>query len=672
MAASCARLSAFGAQSLLHSISSPSLSSLSTGALRGYPLATNLIGASRTIASTPSTANSYSSTTNGSRGFSQPSPTLPYEPLESSSQGKSITAELFGTPLKALSSTPSVAPTLSRGSSRSTLEALLNETRDPTSGLIDPRNSYSPPHVVTVTARRGNTIVSVSDSAGRTLCVRSAGKVGFKKANRGTPDAAYAVCLDIVEKLSDVPMTGGVALRLSGFGPGRDQSARAFRAAGWRLVRVEDVTPDDALNFFDPFKEASEMKVLLLENINEKGVEVLRQAGFRIETEKKSLTEEELIARIPTVHVLGIRSKTKITKRVLQYAQNLIAVGAFGIGTNQIDLETCTAMGIVVFNSQGGSTRSVAELVLANVFALARRIGDSNNLMHNKRWVKTSTGSHTIHGKTLGIVGYGKIGSTAGMMAESLGMNVVYYDAFPMRPKGNARMMPSVVDVLSRSDFITLHVPATKDTDGMIGAEQLAACKKGACIINTSRGSVIHLPSLVSSIRSGHLGGAAIDVFTNEPSTNDASFESIVQGVPNVILTPHVGGSTEEAQEAIGEEVATKLVGYVNMAGTHGSVNMANVEGSRHPENEHVFRLVNVHKNVPGVLKVVYVYLGSFSYLIADVELRSPTELESLHARLCSIPEVVRTRVLHWIPSERSRTPSIREGETEADEPASE
>ncbi|KXS16131.1 hypothetical protein M427DRAFT_301476 [Gonapodya prolifera JEL478] len=469
--------------------------------------------------------------------------------------------------------------------------------------------------------------------------------------------------------------------------------------AAWVLETVHGAAHhNDTSNFFDPFKEASEMKVLLLENVNERGIEVLKSAGFRVESEKKSLTEDDLIARIPHVHVLGIRSKTKITRRVLEHAHNLIAIGAFGIGTNQIDLEAATAMGIAVFNSQGGSTRSVAELVVANIFALARRIGDSNTLMHSKRWikvsmiiislhicsngpVKSSTGSRTVQGKTLGVVGYGKIGSTAGAMAEALGMNVVYYDAFPMRPKGNARMMPTVLDVLSVSDFITLHVPATKDTDGMIGAEQLAACKKGACIINTSRGS-IHLPSLVSSIRAGHLGGAAIDVFTNEPSTNDAPFETELQGCPNVILTPHVGGSTEEAQQAIGEEVAARLVAYVNMAATHGSVNLANVEGSQHPENEHVFRLVNVHKNVPGVLRQINQILadvnierqtsasrGAFSYLLADVELRSPTELESVHARLCSIPEVVRTRVLHWIPIERSRTPSLRDGDLE-DDPA--
>ncbi len=440
----------------------------------------------------------------------------------------------------------------------------------------------------------------------------------------------------------------------------------------------------DVAHLFDPFKENSEIKVLLLEGVNAAGIGMLQKAGYNIETNPKSLSEEELIKKIPEVHILGIRSKTKITKNVLAAAKNLIAIGCFCIGTNQVDLETCSSLGIPVFNSQGGSMRSVAELVIANVFALARRLGDSNNQLHSQQmWSKSATGCYQIEGKTLGVIGYGRIGQTAGKLAEALGMNVVFYDAYPVRPQGNARAFPTVEDVLKVSDFVTLHVPATKDTDGLIGPAQLAMMKPSACIINTSRGSVLQMPALVEALKNGKLGGVAVDVYVTEPLGNNVKFETPLQGCPNTILTPHIGGSTEEAQRLIGEEVAGRLISYASRAATVGSCNIAAVDGVAHPENERVWRLANVHRNVPGVLKQINNILsdynierqtstskGAYAYMVADVSLKSHEELRKVFSSLAVIPEMLRTRVLHWQPVPRSglATPVPNENDPENDD----
>ncbi|MDQ3265221.1 MAG: phosphoglycerate dehydrogenase [Myxococcota bacterium] len=343
------------------------------------------------------------------------------------------------------------------------------------------------------------------------------------------------------------------------------------------------------------------LRVLLLENIHPSAVELLNQAGFQVEQLKTALRPGELTARLQGVHVLGIRSKTTVVAEAIAGAKDLLAVGAFCIGTNQIDLDTANTYGVPVFNAPFSNTRSVAELVIAEIVMLSRRIADRIREMHQGAWRKLATGSKEVRGKTLGIVGYGHIGSQVGLLAESMGMRVVYFDIASKLPLGNARPVANLEEVLEQSDFVTLHVPATPQTQWMIGAEQIARMRPGAILLNLSRGTVVVIEALAEGLRSGHLGGAAVDVFPSEPDANSSDgWKTELQGLPNVILTPHIGGSTEEAQESIGREVATSLTRFIQAGATTGAVNFPQVELASARKTH---RIMNVHRNVPGVLR---------------------------------------------------------------------
>jgi D-3-phosphoglycerate dehydrogenase len=344
----------------------------------------------------------------------------------------------------------------------------------------------------------------------------------------------------------------------------------------------------------------SEIKVLLLENIHPSARELFDAEGFQVELLPKALPEDELIERVRDAHVLGIRSKTRVTPRVLAEGKRLLSVGAFCIGTNQIALRDANSRGIPVFNAPFSNTRSVAEMSIANIVFLARQLGDRSREVHDGKWRKVATDCHEVRGKTLGIIGYGHIGTQVGILAEAFGMRVVYYDVASKLPVGNQRPVASLAGLLGQADFVTLHVPETPQTRGMIGAGEIAQMKKGAYLLNASRGTVVDLDALAAAIKVGHLGGAAIDVYPEEPESNSDGFQSPLRGLPNTILSPHIGGSTEEAQEAIGREVATALIKFVNAGATTRAVNFPEVECAPSGDSH---RILNVHRNVPGVLR---------------------------------------------------------------------
>ena len=344
----------------------------------------------------------------------------------------------------------------------------------------------------------------------------------------------------------------------------------------------------------------AEIKVLLLENVHPVAVAALAAEGFQVESVKTALPEAELAERVKDVHILGIRSKTQITPRVLDEGRRLLAVGAFCIGTNQIANQYACQRGIPVFNAPFSNTRSVAELIIAEIVMLSRHLGDRSREVHQGVWKKVSVGAHEVRGKTLGIIGYGHIGSQVGVLAEGFGMRVVFYDIIAKLPMGNNRAMGKLEEVLAASDFVTLHVPETPQTKNLIGPAEIAVMKQGACLLNASRGTVVAIDALAEGIKRGQIGGAAVDVYPDEPESNSDGFTSPLRGLPNVILTPHIGGSTEEAQEAIGREVSAALVKLVNTGATTGSVNFPQIEL---PFARGTHRILNVHKNVPGVLR---------------------------------------------------------------------
>jgi len=344
----------------------------------------------------------------------------------------------------------------------------------------------------------------------------------------------------------------------------------------------------------------TQLKVLLLENVHPSAVDIFRAEGCQVEALSSALKEEELSDRLKDIHVLGIRSKTQVSANVLRNAPRLLSVGAFCIGTNQIALDAANECGIPVFNAPFSNTRSVAELVCAEVIALARQLGDRSAEVHAGKWRKVAVGCYEVRGKTLGIVGYGHIGSQVGVLAEALGMRVLSFDVRTTLPMGNNKAVGSLHQLLEESDFVTLHVPETPQTKKMIGRAELALMKKGSYLLNASRGTVVDIPALAESIKEGHLAGAAVDVYPEEPETNSDGFISDLRGLPNVILTPHVGGSTIEAQAAIGREVAVSLARFINSGTTTGAVNFPHVEL---PPVQGTHRLFNVHKNVPGVLR---------------------------------------------------------------------
>ncbi len=349
--------------------------------------------------------------------------------------------------------------------------------------------------------------------------------------------------------------------------------------------------------------EKSKIKFLLLEGLHQSAVDTLNQAGYtNIEYLKTSLSEEQLIEKVRNVHFIGIRSRTQLTRKVFEAAEKLQAVGCFCIGTNQVDLIAALQRGIPVFNAPYSNTRSVAELVIAQAILLLRGIPEKNAQAHRGVWQKIATGSFEARGKKLGLIGYGNIGSQLSVLAESMGMKVYLYDIVTKLPLGNAVQLSSLKELLQTCDVVSLHVPETPQTENMIGAEQLSWMKKGAILINASRGTVVDIDALAAALHNGHLAGAAIDVFPVEPRSNEDEFLSPLREFDNCILTPHIGGSTMEAQENIGLEVAEKLVKYSDNGSSFTSVNFPEVSLPAHPG---MHRLLHIHRNVPGVLSQI-------------------------------------------------------------------
>lgn len=396
-------------------------------------------------------------------------------------------------------------------------------------------------------------------------------------------------------------------------------------------------------------------RILLVENIHAVAKENLLQEGFSVDLISNAPSEADLIEMLKKYDVLGIRSKTEITDKVIQASPHLMAVGCFCIGTNQVDLLKANKSGVPVFNAPHSNTRSVAELVIAEMIALSRQLGDRNTLAHKGDWMKTADGSHEVRGKTLGIVGYGHIGSQLSILAEAMGLKVIFYDILKKLPLGNAKSVTRLPDLLMKADFVSLHVPETEQTKEMIGPKEIEVMKKGSCLINASRGTVVNIPALVEALRSGKLAGAAIDVFPEEPASNKEKFKSDLQGLKNVILTPHIGGSTEEAQFAIGQEVAESFRKFLKFGTTSGAVNFPTIEIHKSPE---VFRIMNVHRNEPGVLGEINSLVSKLGvniraqslstdnhigYMIMDVEMSQGDDLAN---QIQKLPRSIRTRVV--------------------------
>ncbi len=397
------------------------------------------------------------------------------------------------------------------------------------------------------------------------------------------------------------------------------------------------------------------IRALLLENVHPDAVSRLKAEGFEVQTESRALDEDELIARLDGVHLLGIRSKTTVTAAALAAAPQLLAVGAFCIGTDQIDLAAAASAGIAVFNAPFSNTRSVVELALAEIIALTRRLTEKNTAMHAGVWDKAAEGSHEVRGRTLGIVGYGNIGTQLSVLAENLGMTVYFYDTADKLALGNAQRCATLDELLAAADIVTLHVDGRAGNSGFFGEEQFARMRPGSLFLNLSRGFVIDHAALRRHLASGHLAGAAVDVFPAEPKGRGDEFRSELRGLPNVILTPHIGGSTEEAQADIGSFVAEKLLKYVSEGSTTLSVNLPALALPQQPGGH---RLAFVHRNIPGVLAEVNSILadhavniegqllgtrGEFGYLLTDIGCDYSADVL---ARIGDMSQAIRLRVL--------------------------
>ncbi len=395
--------------------------------------------------------------------------------------------------------------------------------------------------------------------------------------------------------------------------------------------------------------------ILLLENIHPVAKEKLEAQGFKVDLLKSALGEQELIEKLKSYDVLGIRSKTQVSEQVIKQSSHLFAIGAFCIGTNQVELKSACENGIPVFNAPYSNTRSVAEMVISEIISLARKISFTSAQLHQGIWNKSAANSYEVRGKKLGIIGYGHIGSQVSVLAESMGMRVLFFDITKKLPLGNSRSMDSLEALLQESDFVSLHVPETEQTKNMITKKQINLMKKSSYLINASRGNVVDISDLAEAIKSKHLAGAAIDVFPEEPEANTHDFKSELQGLENVILTPHIGGSTEEAQEAIGHEVSESFLRYIQAGSTTGAVNFPNVELAI-SEKRH--RVINVHRNVPGVLSEINTivsglgvnieaqYLSTNSqigYLVMDVASDKANELGN---KISNLKTSIKTRVL--------------------------
>ena len=367
------------------------------------------------------------------------------------------------------------------------------------------------------------------------------------------------------------------------------------------------------------------IKILFLENISDKAVQHFKQNGYtNVKKIGGALSEEELIKEVKDVHLLGIRSKTQITEKVLEAATKLQAIGCFCIGVNQVNLKAATKKGVVVFNAPYSNTRSVAELVIGLSIMLIRRITDKNKAAHEGVWNKEAKGSFELRGKTLGLVGYGNIGSQVSVLAEALGMKVLFYDVETKLPLGNASSSKSLKELLNNADIVSLHVPETAQTKNLINKSNVKHFKKGAILINYARGEVVDLGVLAKALKDGDLNGAAIDVFPWEPEKNGDKFESPLQGLSNVILTPHIGGSTEEAQQNIGDDVSAKLYNYLEKGITYGS---HTVPAISLPPVEGAHRILHIHRNVPGVLSAINTQLASNNINIVGQYLKTNDEI---------------------------------------------
>ena len=397
-------------------------------------------------------------------------------------------------------------------------------------------------------------------------------------------------------------------------------------------------------------------RILLLEGIHPKAKEILEAEGYEVRLETYSPEEKELSAWLKDVDVVGIRSKTQLSNEILKANPHLQTIGTFCIGTDQVATLSANALGIPVFNAPYSNTRSVAELVIAEVVALSRQLGDRSMKAHQGEWMKSADGSHEVRGKTLGIVGYGHIGSQVSVLAEAFGMRVIYFDIVKKLPLGNSQAVRSLEELLGQSDFVSLHVPDTTQTRNLMGPNELRQMKKGAHLINASRGGVVSIPDLAAGLREGRIAGAAIDVFPYEPASNKEKFQSELQGLKNVILTPHIGGSTLEAQEAIGVEVAQSFLNFLRTGSTRGAVNFPNVDLPVLHRNSH--RIVNVHKNVPGVLSEINGIVSAvganieaqflstdqqIGYLVMDM---AKGEAQAVAARIAQLETSIKTRLL--------------------------
>jgi D-3-phosphoglycerate dehydrogenase len=399
-------------------------------------------------------------------------------------------------------------------------------------------------------------------------------------------------------------------------------------------------------------------RALLLENVHPSAHEILQAEGFELEIVKTALSEAELVERLRDVDVLGIRSKTQVRAKVLAAAPKLLTVGCFCIGTNQVALDAANERGIPVFNAPFSNTRSVAELIVAEVVALSRQLGDRSREAHEGKWRKVAQSCYEVRGKTLGIVGYGHIGRQLGVLAEALGMRVLFYDIVAQLPMGNNASVPTLTELLGAADFVSLHVPETPQTKNLIAADELKAMRKGSYLLNASRGTVVEISALAAALRSGHLAGAAVDVYPDEPEANVDDFKSELQGLPNVILTPHIGGSTSEAQAAIGREVGNALAKFVKTGATTGAVNFPIVDV---PAARGAHRILNVHRNVPGVLRDINKIVSDrganiqgqvlstdpqIGYLLMDMEIDGHLS-DDVAGAIAALKTNIRTRVLY-------------------------
>ena len=428
------------------------------------------------------------------------------------------------------------------------------------------------------------------------------------------------------------------------------------------LKNADHITPSlDEFLYLNKMNKAlsypkNRINVLLLENIHPRAVEILREEGYNVEEHHGGLDEDELSERIKDVHIIGIRSKTQITKKVLDNANKLMLIGAFCIGTNQIDLEESLKKGIAVFNAPYSNTRSVVELAIAEIILLSRNLPDKIMGMHSGNWKKSADGSYEVRGKNLGIVGYGNIGSQLSVLAEAVGLKVFYYDLEEKLALGNATKCNSLKELLGLSDFVSLHIDGRPENDNIFGEEEFNAIKEGAIFINLARGKVVQIPALKKAIESGRIKGAAVDVFPWEPKTNNEEFVSELRNLPNVMLTPHIGGSTLEAQIDIAEFVPRKIMDYINAGGTSGSVNFPNLQL---PSFKNAHRLIHIHCNVPGILakinnvlaehdiNIVGQYLKTnetIGYVITDIDKEYSKDLIDA---LKGIEHTIKFRVLY-------------------------